>query len=141
MAQYLCKRSRYGYDIITSGFQTLTCVLLQFVFVRAKDQDGLYEICHVTTIDIEWVEKDADRIIEKNEACNGWLIAKITMEFCFDYQHHPDCPKNDTWLEDILDHPQHVSRTRRTKQTSGNADSKDYIYLRNVPEARQRPTS
>lgn len=82
----------------------MTCALLQFEFVRAKDQDGLYEICDVTTVDIERVEKIADNIIKENEACNGSLDAIITTEYCYDYLHNPGCPmaKYDPQLEDFL---------------------------------------
>lgn len=99
MARYLCKRSRYGYGIITTWVQSLTCVLLQFEFVRAKDQNGLYEICHVIPVDIERVEKEADRIIEKNEACNGRINIQLDLDFCSEYLHHPECLK---YSEDIL---------------------------------------
>ena len=68
----------------------MTCVLLQFEFVRAKDQNGLYEICHVIPVDIERVEKEADCIIETKEAC--LFNAQFTGEYCWDSLHPQECP-------------------------------------------------
>lgn len=75
---------------------------MQFEFLRAKDQDGLYEIYDVTPVDIEGVENWADYIIKEREACNN--NAKITSEYCDSYMHmHAQgCPKYDDQVEDIL---------------------------------------
>ncbi|OJJ84404.1 uncharacterized protein ASPGLDRAFT_25847 [Aspergillus glaucus CBS 516.65] len=62
---------------------------VKFQFVRAKGRDGLYEI-RVTPVDIEQVEKVADRKIELNKECLA--NALITGEYCSDLYHHPDCP-------------------------------------------------
>lgn len=77
----------------------MTCFLLQFEFLRAKDQDGLYEIYDVTPVDIEQVEKWADVITKKSEACDDY--ARLSTEYCDNYMgtHTPGCPKGDD--EDI----------------------------------------
>ena len=79
----------------------MTCFLLQFEFLRAKDQDGLYEIYDVTPVDIEQVENWADVIIEKCEECDDY--ARLSTEYCDSYMgtHNPRCPKYDDQLEDI----------------------------------------
>ncbi|EYE91978.1 uncharacterized protein EURHEDRAFT_415980 [Aspergillus ruber CBS 135680] len=78
---------------------------VEFEFHRAKDQDGLYEIYDVKSVDIKRVKNIADCIIEKNEACND--NAKITMEYCYGYMHNPSCPVStyDPQLLDFLDPP------------------------------------
>lgn len=79
----------------------MTCFLLQFEFLRAKDQDGLYEIYDVTPVDIEQVENWADDTIEKRDECN--IYAEVTTEYCDNDlgTHTPGCPKYDDPLEDF----------------------------------------
>ena len=74
---------------------------MQFEFLRAKDQDGLYEIYGVTPVDIERVENWADGTVKKNKECN--ICAKITSEYCNNDlgTHKPGCPKYDDQLEDF----------------------------------------
>lgn len=83
----------------------MTCVLLQFKFLRAEDQDGLYEIYDVTPVDIEQVKKNADNIIKESEACDN--DAKITMEYCDGYMHNSGCPVStyDPQLGFFMDPP------------------------------------